>query len=49
MTYAAVLEARQVAETKVDTLRVAVRLSDERAKAAAAEGQRSEPPQNKQG
>lgn len=35
MAYAAVLEARQIAETKVDTLRAAVKLSEERAKAAA--------------
>jgi hypothetical protein len=35
MAYAAVLEARQIAETRVDTLRAAVKLSEERAKAAA--------------
>ncbi|MBA1347226.1 hypothetical protein [Rhizobium sp. WYCCWR 11146] len=43
MAYAAVLEARQIAETKVDTLRAAVRLSEERAKAAATEAQKKAP------
>lgn len=40
MAYAAVLEARQIAETKVETLRAAVRLSEERAKAAASDAQK---------
>lgn len=44
MVYAAVLEARQIAETKVDTLRAAVKLSEERAKAAAEAEKSSQSP-----